>query len=256
MARPPRLNSQAEIDAFVDVCERIGGFDHRTTAEWADGYLTAMAVGARSVAFEDCVAQMAGDAYERAFGDPEDRGRAARALQARIAALNDQLDGEALFDDPDHLRLTPFIMDWTDEDRAEMVSRGAVSAEQARQFVTGAEWADGFAHAVQDFGDRWPAAEDDDDAGYTRELAAQIAALALPDGSDELREHVRKTFGSDDGDRERLVDAACFAVQDLRLWVIDNAPRPQTRRAEKTPGRNDPCPCGSGKKYKKCHGAG
>ncbi|MBN2200606.1 preprotein translocase subunit SecA [bacterium] len=26
-------------------------------------------------------------------------------------------------------------------------------------------------------------------------------------------------------------------------------------RAEKAPGRNDPCPCGSGKKYKHCHGA-
>jgi hypothetical protein len=25
-------------------------------------------------------------------------------------------------------------------------------------------------------------------------------------------------------------------------------------RAEKKPGRNDPCPCGSGKKYKNCHG--
>ena len=25
-------------------------------------------------------------------------------------------------------------------------------------------------------------------------------------------------------------------------------------RVEKTPGRNDPCPCGSGKKYKACHG--
>ncbi|MBQ4493021.1 MAG: SEC-C domain-containing protein [Elusimicrobiaceae bacterium] len=24
---------------------------------------------------------------------------------------------------------------------------------------------------------------------------------------------------------------------------------------EKEPGRNDPCPCGSGKKYKKCCGA-
>jgi preprotein translocase subunit SecA len=23
---------------------------------------------------------------------------------------------------------------------------------------------------------------------------------------------------------------------------------------KKEPGRNDPCPCGSGKKYKKCHG--
>ena len=31
------------------------------------------------------------------------------------------------------------------------------------------------------------------------------------------------------------------------------------RTAERTlpkVGRNDPCPCGSGKKYKKCHGAG
>jgi preprotein translocase subunit SecA len=28
----------------------------------------------------------------------------------------------------------------------------------------------------------------------------------------------------------------------------------QPVRAEKKPGRNDPCPCGSGKKYKNCHG--
>jgi preprotein translocase subunit SecA len=26
-------------------------------------------------------------------------------------------------------------------------------------------------------------------------------------------------------------------------------------KADKKVGRNDPCPCGSGKKYKKCHGA-
>jgi len=31
---------------------------------------------------------------------------------------------------------------------------------------------------------------------------------------------------------------------------------PQPAQAEKPIGRNDPCPCGSGKKYKKCHGAG
>ena len=31
-------------------------------------------------------------------------------------------------------------------------------------------------------------------------------------------------------------------------------PRP-VRRAEPKVGRNDPCPCGSGKKYKKCHGS-
>jgi preprotein translocase subunit SecA len=26
-------------------------------------------------------------------------------------------------------------------------------------------------------------------------------------------------------------------------------------RTEEKTGRNDPCPCGSGRKYKKCHGA-
>jgi preprotein translocase subunit SecA len=29
----------------------------------------------------------------------------------------------------------------------------------------------------------------------------------------------------------------------------------EPRRAGNEVGRNDPCPCGSGKKYKKCHGA-
>jgi preprotein translocase subunit SecA len=35
----------------------------------------------------------------------------------------------------------------------------------------------------------------------------------------------------------------------------DDAPVKQIKREEPKVGRNDPCPCGSGKKYKKCHGA-
>ena len=35
----------------------------------------------------------------------------------------------------------------------------------------------------------------------------------------------------------------------------ESAPKPVHREQGKV-GRNDPCPCGSGKKYKKCHGAG
>ncbi len=34
----------------------------------------------------------------------------------------------------------------------------------------------------------------------------------------------------------------------------EEVPKQQPIRVEKTPGRNDPCPCGSGKKYKNCHG--
>ncbi|MCL5263102.1 MAG: SEC-C metal-binding domain-containing protein, partial [Acidobacteria bacterium] len=37
--------------------------------------------------------------------------------------------------------------------------------------------------------------------------------------------------------------------------VADGGESVATRRVGEKVGRNDPCPCGSGKKYKKCHGA-
>ena len=38
----------------------------------------------------------------------------------------------------------------------------------------------------------------------------------------------------------------------------EQAPQAQAApvKANKQVGRNDPCPCGSGKKYKNCHGKG
>jgi SWIM/SEC-C metal-binding protein len=37
------------------------------------------------------------------------------------------------------------------------------------------------------------------------------------------------------------------------LRVLEKPVKPV--KVKETPGRNDPCSCGSGKKYKKCHGA-
>jgi preprotein translocase subunit SecA len=34
----------------------------------------------------------------------------------------------------------------------------------------------------------------------------------------------------------------------------DGTVKKEPKKAEKKPGRNDPCPCGSGKKYKNCCG--
>ena len=34
--------------------------------------------------------------------------------------------------------------------------------------------------------------------------------------------------------------------------LIASADKVETIRVDKEPGRNDPCPCGSGRKYKKC----
>lgn len=43
--------------------------------------------------------------------------------------------------------------------------------------------------------------------------------------------------------------------EEKREEIEQNYKRSKTVVKEKTPGRNDPCPCGSGKKYKKCCGA-
>ncbi len=48
---------------------------------------------------------------------------------------------------------------------------------------------------------------------------------------------------------------AIWAVYDLRELWRSIGPRVETVRKEATPGRYDLCYCGSGKKYKKCHGA-
>ena len=45
-----------------------------------------------------------------------------------------------------------------------------------------------------------------------------------------------------------------FARQEGEWYYVDGIMGVRPRTAPKI-GRNDPCPCGSGKKYKKCHGA-
>lgn len=255
MIRPLRDSTDAELDAFTTVCDRLGGFDARVGAEWADGYLTALAAGLRLPPFDEWIAKMAGDAFDRAFADPEDRANAERALAGRAFVLREQLDAESLDEAPDQLRLSPLMVAWSDEDRAETAKEHGLSDEQARELVTGADWADGFFAALADFAADWPEQVDEEAKALFEELAQQVHALRLPEGSSEQQQHVATFYRGEAVDRERLIDGACFAVQDLRLWAVDNAPRPETRRVDKTPGRNDPCPCGSGKKYKKCHRA-
>jgi preprotein translocase subunit SecA len=69
------------------------------------------------------------------------------------------------------------------------------------------------------------------------------------------------------GDHSALEDAREFApggssssssttiTQARAGGGVSQTPIVQQHRATDEPGRNDPCPCGSGKKYKRCHGA-
>ena len=48
-------------------------------------------------------------------------------------------------------------------------------------------------------------------------------------------------------------------MQTSRTDLVTNSGEPKAKmpvHVDKTVGRNDPCPCGSGKKYKNCHGRG
>jgi len=68
------------------------------------------------------------------------------------------------------------------------------------------------------------------------------------------------TSGADDrfmGPAPRVPPTAPAGPRD-RAPAVSSSLGPVSRTTTAVPevGRNDPCPCGSGKKYKKCHGVG
>ncbi len=70
---------------------------------------------------------------------------------------------------------------------------------------------------------------------------------------EQLAQHPQYTENKHNLSDEQLTDPnqAAAAAHDTR------SPQPQAPIVkDKLPGRNDPCPCGSGKKFKNCHGRG
>ena len=252
----PRSSNPAELKAFDATCERLGGFDPDLCFEWIDGYLAALAAGPRVPDTGVWLEAMCGDAFERAFADPADHTQALRSLKARLSVLVDQLDPEALFDDPDGLRLFPLMSEITAEHRQRLVDELGLSVEDAALIDTGGLWAQGFLDAIEAHADIWVEPADQELAETFGGSIDQVAALLLPADSIEYATHLTTFHPGEPPARDDLIDEALFAVQLLRIYWLDNAPKPTTRRVEATPGRNDLCPCGSGKKFKKCHGAG
>jgi SEC-C motif domain protein len=78
-------------------------------------------------------------------------------------------------------------------------------------------------------------------AGGPEDSSGEVEFIARYKGADgrEVAHHERSTFKRIDG-----------------KWFFSDGKQLQdpVRRSEPKVGRNDPCSCGSGKKYKKCHG--
>jgi uncharacterized protein len=251
-----RDSTDDDIQALELLCERLAGFDERVSPEWLDGCMAALLAGPRALTPAQWLPQVLGDAWERTFADPPDVQQALDTLLKRWNVLATQLDAQALVDDPDLLRLSPLLGDYGSEARAALVAEGKLSADDAEDWpLVGELWALGVLETIDCFAADWVAPpEDDEDADWYHGSLRAIRALTVRDEA-QLAADLQLRYPGQQLGRDELVDEACLALQDLRCYWVDHAPRPAPRRVPTTPGRNDPCPCGSGLKYKKCHGA-
>ena len=89
-------------------------------------------------------------------------------------------------------------------------------------------------------------------------MRGQIPVQEAPDEQAARRVEVRQAAPEQRQDmskyRENKQDLSDPNQQAAASQDTREQQRREPIRAEKTVGRNDPCPCGSGKKYKNCHG--
>jgi SEC-C motif-containing protein len=120
-----------------------------------------------------------------------------------------------------------------------------------------------FATAASDFimSTLHPDHRDDVDAGSIRRwaenaqwLGLEIRSLEKGTADDESGSVEFVAHYMEKGVRQRHHERAEFKKEDGRWFFVDGQPVPVETVVRSAPkvGRNDPCPCGSGKKYKKC----
>jgi uncharacterized protein len=173
------------------------------------------------------------------------RERTVALISRRHAALNRALAEDGWFD--------PLVLE-PDEEDGDVEEPDADDPEAALAPVSRAlmPWVAGFQHAAACF----PDLEELDDEAVMTALARLYRHL--PAETDEERELVETLEREQPlATLDEAIDDLVAAVADLYELTEDLRYHVDTVRRE-TPkvGRNDPCPCGSGRKYKQCHGAG
>ena len=88
-----------------------------------------------------------------------------------------------------------------------------------------------------------------------RPIQAEVPAAAQPGGDGNGRRPRMVSTSADELEEAFLRRKRRELEQARMAGGGDAAPVQQVIRSQQKVGRNDPCPCGSGKKYKKCHGA-
>ncbi len=233
----------AELDLMRESDEEIPQW------EFCEGFMAALICSRRPVPPDEYWPVLLGDFvparhmefvwhWKRRWNEIE------RALDAPVETLDDERSYH-----PEVLDTRGAIASLSEEERAEVAGEAVPSFGQV--------WALGFMYAVENWPEDWAAPRDPEAAQMLDDALDAIVVLT----EDDTAPPALSMF-SEDGppsvSQQRLDDfgAAIWAVYDLRQLWKSLGPRVESVRKDATPGRNDPCPCGSGKKYKKCHGAG
>ena len=172
--------------------------------------------------------------------------RTTALIQRRYGALNRALAEHGWFD--------PLILEPDDDAPPDETGTDA-AAETGPTLGPVSEavmpWVAGFQHATAAFPDLDELPDD-----------AVMAALArlyrhLPAETDDERELVATLDREHPlADLDDAIEDLVGAVADLYDLTTDLRYKVETVRREAAKvGRNDPCPCGSGRKFKQCHGA-
>jgi uncharacterized protein len=170
-----------------------------------------------------------------------------RALDAEV----DSLEDERAYS-PEILDVRGAIAAMPPEEQTAMAAE--IGDEELPYFAQ--VWALGFMFAVETWPEEWQAPRDKQAAEWLEDALARMVTLT----EDDLGEPVVSMFGEDSPpsvSQERINDYgnALWAVYDLReLWKNIGPRVLQVVKGDEL-GRNDPCSCGSGKKYKKCCGS-
>ncbi len=111
-------------------------------------------------------------------------------------------------------------------------------------------WAEGFRHAMALSSASWLAIIESGDTDAVAAFSGLRSLIAIAIGESKLPEPEQHRLTAE------APDLIPEWVEILSYWrLAHNQIAPASANATfKNTGRNDPCPCGSGKKYKKCHG--
>jgi len=200
--------------------------DRDTKGGWwrseVDGFVTALAIGPETVPIDEWVSGLWGDPAP--FRDAAARQRAIAALQDRFDDIVQALDG-------DSDAYVPLF--WR-------TAEGVIVVEN---------WAEGFLEGMRLRFAAWQPMFRDQEAGtflFPMLIATaderELAKLQIPQAErDEVAANLPE-----------LIRLGVLAMD--RFWKVRylDSLVGSVRRERAKVGRNDPCPCGSGRKYKRC----